>query len=76
MNKKYLILLVVIFFVITLIFIALLSNNQNKDCDPISDQNTRNDCYHTFAHETGNKTVCSKISDSEKKEHCSVHIPE
>jgi len=74
-KKEYLIILIFVILVITL-FAVIIFNNKNKDCDSIVDQDTRDDCYHAFAHEKGDRTICSKISDSEKKEHCLGHIPE
>lgn len=76
MARKVILVLVVSIISI-LFYLAATSNNPtNKDCDLIADQNAKDDCYHSLAHETNNGTICNKISNSEKKEHCFGHVPE
>ena len=81
MNKKHVILVAIIGIITIAISSIIIFGNQkfdsqNEDCDLIIDNNTRDDCYHSIAHETNNKTLCNKISDTERKEQCSGHIPE
>ena len=75
MDRKYLLFFAIIVIVAIASFFVVMSSNQNKNCDAVNDQNMKNDCYHAFAHETNNKTICNKIADTEKKEHCFGHIP-
>ena len=80
MNKQFVVLVAIIGIIAIAIFLIIMFSNkkfdsQNKDCDLIINNNTRDDCYHALAHETNNKTICNKVSDSEKKEHCFGHIP-
>lgn len=74
MNKKYLILFAVIILVATLIFFIISSKNQNKNCGSITDQKARDDCYHSLAHSTNNRTLCNYILDDGEKGHCLGHI--
>lgn len=76
MNRKHIMFFVITGIIAIALFFVVMSSSQNKDCDSISDQSLKNDCYHALAHETNNKAVCDKISDSEKKEHCLGHVPE
>jgi len=34
------------------------------------------DCWHSLAHETLNRSYCNRIIDNETREHCLEHIPE
>lgn len=70
MNKKYLVTLLIICLMAALVLAVELSNGKNKDCNLIDDQTSKDGCYHTLAHKTGNMTFCTKIIGSGEREHC------
>jgi peptidoglycan hydrolase CwlO-like protein len=49
--------------------------SQNKDCSLLANQDSKDDCYHSLAHQMNNKAICNSIQNAEKKEHCFGHIP-
>ena len=75
MSRKHLIILVLIFIIASALFSIAIYSTFNRDCETISDQNMRDDCYHALAHATGDRAICSKIAESQEKEHCLGHIP-
>lgn len=74
-HKKYFVMAVFIVLIALILTMKMLSSNKNNDCGSIDEQKARDDCYHALAHETLNRSICSRISDSEEKEHCFGHIP-
>jgi len=76
MNKLYLIAALFLGLVIVISGIMMAVNNQNKNCDLINNQKAKDDCYHALAHETTNKAICDKISDTEETNHCFAHVPD
>ncbi len=74
MNKKHI--LVLALLATAAISIIALSGNESTDCVSISEQASRDDCYHALAHATGNTELCSNITDAEEREHCFGHVPE
>lgn len=51
--------------------ISVYSNLSEEKCDSLGD-----DCWHSLAHQTFNKTYCFNIRDNETKEHCLEHMPD
>lgn len=76
MSKKRILALALLAAVAAAISVIAFSGNENTDCASISEQASRNGCYHALAHSTGNIELCNNITDAEEREHCLGHIPE
>lgn len=80
-KSKFIILLAVItlFFLIAFMSIKTLTiqgfSISEQRCSSLTGNNA-DDCWHSLAHQTLNKTYCNKIIDNETREHCFEHIPE
>lgn len=68
-----LIFLIAFMFVKTLIIQGFSVSEQK--CSSLSGSNA-DDCWHSLAHQTFNRTYCLKIVDNETEEHCLKHTPE
>ena len=75
-HKKYFVAAVFIVLIALILAVKMQSSNKNSDCGSIEEQKARDDCHHALAHETFNRSGCSKIYDNETKEHCFGHVPE
>lgn len=76
MNKKHILVLALLATAAAAIAIIALSGNENTDCASISEQSSRDGCYHALAHSSGNIELCNNITDAEEREHCFGHVPE
>ena len=70
-------------FIMILVFVILVSSSyfilkpkisaysalSEEKCNQLGD-----DCWHSLAHQTLNKSFCYKIIDNETKEHCLENI--
>ena len=76
MKKINLIILISVFLVLAMLFFGLYKTISGysvsfEKCSSLDND----DCWHSLAHRTLNKTYCNKIKDNETKEHCFEHIP-
>ena len=80
MKKITLIILISVFLVFAILFFGLYKTISGysvsvEKCSSLS-ESSADDCWHSLAHPTFNRTYCLKILDNETKEHCLEHIPE
>ena len=78
MKKTNLIILIFIFLVLAVLFFVLyktISGGYSVSLEKCSSLNN-DDCWHSLAHQTLNKSFCYRIIDNETKEHCLEHMPE
>lgn len=75
MSKKRILTLALLAAAAAAISIIALSGNENTDCASVSEQSSRDGCYHALAHSNGNIELCSNITDAEEREHCFGHVP-
>ena len=77
MRNITLIILIFAFLVIALLFFALYKTMSGyslsiEKCSSLDND----DCWHSLAHQTLNKSFCYNITDNETMEHCLEHTPE
>ena len=77
MKNRTLIISIFVFLIVALLFFALYKTISRysvsvEKCSSLDSD----DCWHSLAHQTLNKTYCNEIKDNETKEHCLEHLPE
>jgi len=75
-NIKLLIAMFLIFIIISLGYILLKPDIFGHSVSEEECEHGGDDCWHSLAHQTFNKTYCLKIVDNETREHCLEYIPE
>ena len=80
MKKITLIILISVFLVFAILFFGLYKTISGysvsvEKCSALS-ESSADDCWHSLAHQTLNRTYCYNINDNITKEHCLEHIPE
>ncbi len=74
MKNTTLIILIFAFLIIALLFFALYKTMSGYSVSEEKCKNEGDDCWHSLAHQTFNKSFCYKIKDNEVKEHCLKHF--
>ena len=75
LKKINLIILIFVFLILAVLFSALykIISGYSVSEEKCAEINT-DDCWHSLAHQTFNKSFCYKIKDNELIEHCLKHF--
>ena len=79
MKHKITIIVFISLIVIALTFLIYLAITSITANSILSEEKCRqggDDCWHSLAHQTLNKTYCYNINNNETKEHCLENLPE
>ena len=83
MNKKreiariWIILAVLILIGLLLFFLPKITKVIKDECKQISNENYKDSCYFDLAEETGDLSICEKLTDktaNRKKRHCYINL--
>ena len=72
MNKKFIFGCVLLLGIILISFAAFsyikLNETMDKDCESLSGDDNKDNCYHSLAHKLNNRSICNSITNIEIKE--------
>lgn len=75
MVKELIVAVAIVVVLLAIGFAVFALGSQKKDCSLLTNQDSKDDCYHSLAHQTNSKAFCNFIQNAEKKEHCIGSIP-